>query len=322
GSCTIGGNIATNAGGNRVIRYGMMRDMVLGLEAVLADGTVVSSMNQMIKNNAGYDLKQLHIGGEGTLGVITRAVLRCREAVSSHPTLLVAVEDFDKLMRFLKHVDSGLGGNLSAFEVMWNNFYTLVTTPPVENQPPLPGHYDYYALVEAMGASADMVESVMANALEQELIADAVLAQSEAQVQDIWALRDGVEHVFLHGEPVLFDVSLRIPLMQDYVDEVNARLSQHFTDYYNFTFGHMGDGNLHFNVCMEDESEAARELVKQCVYEPLEKIGGSVSAEHGIGLGKKKWLASSRTDDEVTTMRLLKQALDPRGILNPGRIFD
>ncbi len=152
GSCTIGGNISTNAGGNRVIRYGMTRDMVLGLEAVLADGTVVSSMNRMIKNNAGYDLKQLFIGTEGSLGVVTRAVLRLREKPTTLPTLLVAVDEFSKLHKFLKHVDAALGGSLSAFEVMWNNFYRLVTTSPANNQAPIPADYPYYVLVEAMGS--------------------------------------------------------------------------------------------------------------------------------------------------------------------------
>ena len=159
GSCTIGGNISTNAGGNRVIRYGMTRDMVLGLEAVLADGTVVTSMNQMIKNNAGYDLKQLFIGTEGSLGVVTRAVLRLREKPSDLSTLFVAVDEFSRLPEFLKHMDSALGGCLSAFEVMWNNFYTLVTTEPATNQPPISQEYPYYVLVEAMGADDERTEA-------------------------------------------------------------------------------------------------------------------------------------------------------------------
>ena len=141
GSCTIGGNISTNAGGNRVIRYGMTRDMVLGVEAVLADGTIVSSMNQMIKNNAGYDLKQLFIGSEGSLGIVTRAVLRLREAPRERATLMVAVDEFEKLPVLLKYLDSELGGTLSAFELMWNNYYRLVTTEPAQNSAPMPQDY-------------------------------------------------------------------------------------------------------------------------------------------------------------------------------------
>ncbi|MEM9621066.1 MAG: FAD-binding oxidoreductase [Pseudomonadota bacterium] len=321
GSCTIGGNISTNAGGNRVIRYGMTRDMVLGLEAVLADGTVVSSMNQMIKNNAGYDLKQLFIGSEGTLGIVTRAVLRCRALLTQQPTVLVGVADFDRLMQFLKHVDAGLAGSLSAFEVMWNNYYQLVTTSPAENQAPLASDYAYYVLVEAQGATDALMEEVLASALEQGLVSDAVLAQSEAQRQQIWALRDDVEQAFRIGPIFLFDVSLRIPLMPDYVAEVNRRLAGQFKQYENFTLGHMGDGNLHFAIGVGDDSADARRAVEACVYAPLADIGGSVSAEHGVGLEKKPYLQIARSEAEIDLMRTLKKALDPKGILNPGKIF-
>jgi FAD/FMN-containing dehydrogenase len=322
GSCTIGGNIATNAGGNRVIRYGMTRDLVLGLEAVLADGTVVSSMNQMIKNNAGYDLKQLFIGTEGTLGVVTRAVLRCRERVESQPTMLVAVDDFDRLMHCLKHMDRGLRGNLSAFEVMWNDYYALVTTPPANNRPPLPRSHPYYALVEAMGADDQLVEHVLSDALEQGVIADAVLAQSEAQRLQLWALRDDVEQTFRYAPVFIFDVSMRIPFMAQYVSAVSDRLKERFDEVRNFAFGHMGDGNLHFLISVGDGSDSARRAVNECVYEPLADIGGSVSAEHGIGLEKKRYLGLSRSEAEIGLMRTLKKALDPKGILNPGKIFD
>ena len=322
GSCTIGGNISTNAGGNRVIRYGMARDMVLGLEVVLADGTIVSSMNRMIKNNAGYDLKQLFIGTEGTLGIVTRAVLRCREEVTSQPTMLVGVEDFDALMRFLKHVDGGLGGMLSAFEVMWNNYYRLVTTPPAKNKAPLGADYPYYVLVEAMGATDELVESVLASALDEGLIVDAVLAQSEAQRQELWALRDDVEQTFQFAPIFLFDVSLRIPDMHAYVARVDEGLRARFDDFKNFPLGHMGDGNLHFAIGVGSDSAEARAGVERAVYEPLAAIGGSVSAEHGVGLEKKPYLDIARSDVEIELMRTLKHALDPKGILNPGKIFD
>ena len=322
GSCTIGGNIATNAGGNRVIRYGMTRDMVLGLEAVLADGTVVTSMNRMIKNNAGYDLKQLFIGTEGSLGVITRAVLRLREAPQTRSTLLVAVDDFDKLSKFLKHIDAALGGSLSAFEVMWNNFYTLVTTPPAENQAPISRDYPYYVLVEAMGSDDAMVEAAMAQAYENELVVDAVIAQSEAQRLQLWALRDSVEECMRFAPTFTFDVSLRISHMRDYVDEVNRLLEKQYEDYKNFTFGHMGDGNLHLVIAVGKGGPEVRRAVEACVYQPLAEIQGSVSAEHGVGLEKKDYLALSRSAEEIELMRRLKIALDPKAILNPGKIFD
>jgi len=289
---------------------------------VLADGTIISSMNQMIKNNAGYDLKHLFIGSEGTLGVVTRAVLRCRAQVDTQPTMLVAVESFAKLALFLKHTDRGLRGSLSAFEVMWNNFYTLVSTPPAKNQPPLPQSYPYYVLIEAMGAEDTLVEQVLEQALEAELIADAVVAKSEAQRQQIWALRDDVEQTFQHAPVFVFDVSLRIPFMEEYVNEVNRRLGDAFTDVKNFTLGHMGDGNLHFVVSVGDGSDEARATVERCVYEPLANIDGSVSAEHGVGLEKKPYLNICRSPEEIGLMQTMKKALDPKGILNPGKIFD
>ncbi len=319
GSCTIGGNISTNAGGNRVIRYGMTRDMVLGLEAVLADGTVVTSMNQMIKNNAGYDLKQLFIGTEGSLGVVTRAVLRLREKPSELSTLFVAVDEFARLPEFLKHMDSSLGGCLSAFEVMWNNFYTLVTTEPATNQPPISQEYPYYVLVEAMGADNERTEAALAEAYEQGMIVDAVVAQSEGQRQQLWAMRDDVVQTFRYAPNYAFDVSMRISRMEDYVDEVNKRLNAKYDEVHNFTFGHMGDGNLHLVVSV---GESDRKGVEACVYEPLADISGSVSAEHGVGLEKKPYLGIARNDTEIELMRTLKRALDPKGILNPGKIFD
>jgi len=322
GSCTIGGNISTNAGGNRVIRYGMTRDMVLGLEAVLADGTVVTSMNQMIKNNAGYDLKQLFIGTEGTLGIVTRAVLRCREEVTSQPTLMVGVDTFAHLVAFLKHVDGQLGGSLSAFEVMWNNYYQLVTTEPATNTAPMDAGYAFYVLVEAMGADDERVQVIVEAALEQGLIVDAVVAQSEAQRQQLWALRDDVEQAFRYGPVFLFDVSLRIPLMEDYVAKVDEGLAAEFSEFHNFTLGHMGDGNLHFAIWVGDDSAASRQAVERCVYSPLEAIAGSVSAEHGVGLEKKPYLSIARSSVEIELMRTLKHALDPKGLLNPGKIFD
>ena len=325
GSCTVGGNIATNAGGNRVIRYGMTRDMVLGVEAVLADGTVVSAMNEMIKNNAGYDVKQLFIGSEGSLGVVTRAVLRLRERPRSQETMLVAVESFDKVAALLKAMDAKLGGTLSAFEVLWNNFYRLVTTPPAAQQPPLKQDYPYYALVEAMGGDADAdrarLQSAFEEAYEDGLIADAVVASSEAQRQALWALRDDVEQVNQYQPMFIFDVSLRLSKMEAYVAEVNRRLEDAFGEYVNFTFGHIGDGNIHFGTSAGSD-EGAHDAVKRAVYEPLAAIGGSISAEHGIGLDKKKYLHLSRNAEEVALMRTLKRALDPNGILNRGKIFD
>ena len=322
GSCAIGGNISTNAGGNRVIRYGMTRDMVLGLEAVLADGTIVSSMNQMIKNNAGYDLKQLFIGSEGSLGIVTRAVLRLREAPKDRSTLMVAVDEFEKLPRLLRHLDSNLGGTLSAFELMWNNYYRLVTTEPAQNPAPMPPDYAFYVLVEAIGTGSDRMEEILADAWEKEIVADAVIAQSEAQRMELWAIRDDVGQLNQFSPNFTFDVSLRISHMIDYVNEVNRRLEERFPNMVNYIIGHMGDGNLHFLVVPNEGDHSLRHDVEACVYEPLADISGSVSAEHGVGLEKKPWLDISRAPEEIDLMRRMKLALDPKGLLNPGKIFD
>lgn len=323
GSCTLGGNVATNAGGNRVIRYGMTRALVLGLEAVLADGSVVTSLNRMIKNNAGYDLKQLFVGSEGTLGVITRVVLRLFERPKSQDVALVAVDSFAALTRFLKHIDAGLGGSLSAFEAMWREFYQLVTTPPAKSQAPLPDTHPYYVLVEAQGADpekdAQRFNAALESALERGLIADAAIAHSSRERAAIWALRDDVLQIGREGIPITFDVSLPIAAMEAYVADVRAALAA-WPGHRCWIWGHLGDGNLHIAV-LAAANMASRAEIETIVYQPLEEIGGSVSAEHGVGLEKKPYLALCRNAGELALMRTLKRSLDPHNILNPGKIF-
>jgi len=324
GSAQIGATVATNAGGNSVIRYGMTRDSVLGLEAVLADGTVISSMNRMIKNNAAYDLKQLFIGSEGTLGVVTRLVLRLREAPRSVQSAMVGCDEFTHVTKLLKHMDAALGGTLSAFEVMWNDFYRLVTTPPSKGSPPIGQEHAYYVLLEGAGGdtSRDQArfEEALGEAIEQGIVADAVVASSEAQRESLWALRDDIEALFRLGMPVAFDISLPITEMESYVADMLARLEREWPAYRRFVFGHLGDGNLHV-IAAGPPSHEAKEGIERCVYEPLAARNGSVSAEHGIGLEKQPWLALSRSADELALMRRIKNALDPKGILNPGRVL-
>ncbi|HUJ04091.1 MAG TPA: FAD-binding oxidoreductase, partial [Rhizomicrobium sp.] len=325
GSATIGGNISTNAGGNRVIRYGMMRELVLGLEAVLADGTVVSSLNHLIKNNAGYDLKQLFIGSEGTLGVVTQAVLRLRPKPVSQNVALVALDDFAHLPRLLRDVERGLGGTLSAFEVMWGDFYRLVTTPPAQGKPPLPQDHKYYVLIEALGGDevgdGERFERVLMAELEKSEIADAVIAKSKAECGRIWGLRDDVLQAWRIAPVFTFDVSIPIGKMEAYVDEVSRALAARWPESKVMIFGHMGDGNLHFIAGVGDGTNEVRHEVEHIIYSPLEPRGGSVSAEHGIGLEKREYLALSRNAHEIALMQKLKRTLDPKNILNPGKIF-
>ena len=325
GSCFIGGNIATNAGGNRVIRYGMTRESVLGIEAVTSDGTILSSMNRMIKNNAGYDLKQLFIGTEGTLGIVTRCVLRLREAPISQNTALVGIEDFNSIIKFLKYIDSGLGGNMSAFEVMWKEFYAMVTNFIDETTLPLKRNIPYYVLVESMGSDQsrdeDHFEILLSKALEDSIIIDAVLAKSEKERRALWSLRDDVEKQAQYGPTVMFDVSLPINEMESYVSQVNINLRNNWSKFHHIVWGHLADGNLHLVVGTGDLESNTIKRIENSVYEPLKLIGGSISAEHGIGLEKKPYLHLSRSEEEINYMKALKNTFDPKGILNPGLIF-
>ncbi len=324
GSATIGGNIATNAGGTRVVRYGMARGLVLGLEVVLADGTVLTSLNRMLKNNAGYDLKQLFIGSEGTLGVVTRAELRLVAKPRSHDTALVAAPDFAALVRVLHHLDAGLAGQLSAFEAMWGNFYDINTAPPTQHSAPLARGAAMYALIESLGAEpvADQarLEGLLGELLEAGVITDAALAKSDQERRAMWAIREDVFAVSRIARAQAFDVSLPIDAMLDYTRQVATDLRSIVGPERTFIFGHLADGNLHL-VVASGEDVAVRRRVEEVIYRPLADIGGSVSAEHGIGTERIDYLSWSRTPAEIELMRTLKRALDPRGILNPGKVI-
>ncbi len=326
GSCTIGGNIATNAGGVRVIRYGMMRQQVLGLEAVLADGTVVSSMNHMLKNNAGYDLKQLFIGSEGTLGIVTRAVLRLQPKMSSEQTALVACPSFEALTGLLQHMGHNLGGSLGTFEVMWRNHYALLTVESGRHTPPLSSDSPFYVIVESLGVddetNAARFGQALESAFESGLIVDAVLAQSDTQRRGIWAIREDIEGLILNLAPLFtFDISLPIPEMEAYTDRLETTLRRDWPQGRMVVFGHLGDGNLHVSISVGSAAAEARRAVEQLVYSPLAELGGSISAEHGVGLEKRDYLALSRTPEEIALMRTLKQALDPRNLLNRHKVL-
>jgi FAD/FMN-containing dehydrogenase len=328
GSATIGGTIATNAGGNRVVRYGMMRDMVLGLEAVLADGTILSNLSRIIKNNTGYDLRHLFIGSEGTLGVVTRATLRLRERPASRDVAMAATNDFASLTKLLKHMDHALGGRLSAFEVMWQAHYDLVTQPPAKSTSPLERGYSYYVLVESLGADPERDGEAFLSALDaaqqRGMIADAAVAQSRAEGDALWAIRDDVGQLGRFAPVRVFDISLPLSVTERYVEDLAREVQARWPYAHCSIFGHLGDGNLHVAVGSQDPAAGSVDTDALCamVYRPLAALGGSVSAEHGIGLEKKPWLHISRSIDEVAVMRSIKEALDPLYLLNPGKIFD
>jgi FAD/FMN-containing dehydrogenase len=328
GSATIGGCIAMNAGGVRVLRYGVMRDLVLGLEVVLADGTVLTSLNQMLKNNAGYDLKQLFIGSEGTLGVVTQAVLRLFPAPVTRATALLGVQEFGQVVALLSHLQRNLDGALASFEVMWNDYYRLTTTPPAPTWPPLGQEHPYYVLVETLGGDPSGDDHRFTRALDCSadagLFADAVIAGSAAQRDELWRVREDSEQIERqHHLTFGYDVSLPIGAMEQYVFTVRSALAREFgPDVRCWVYGHLGDGNLHINVWAPALQPDDAGRVAAIVYAPLPAVGGSISAEHGIGLEKKGYLALCRTPAEIETMRLLKRTLDPHDILNSGKVFD
>jgi FAD/FMN-containing dehydrogenase len=327
GSCTIGGNIATNAGGMEVIRYGMMREQVLGLEVVLADGSVLSSMNQMAKNNAGYDLKQLFIGSEGTLGIVTRAVLRLRPATHSRETALVACNSLAEVIALLDSAQAQLGETLTRFEVMDGPYYGAQTGPGGHRRA-LAAGYGWYVLVEARGTSPERDAQHFQGWLDQvvtsAIAADAVVPGNSRQLANLWQIREAFDGIIADRPCFLYDVSLPIANMASYVEELRAAVHRQWPSAALYTLGHMGDGNLHFFLSPRapGENNGLKSQADNLVYRPLAALGGSVSAEHGIGMDKKPWLSHSRSEAEIAVMKRIKTLLDPHELLNRGRIFD
>ena len=324
GSCTIGGNIATNAGGNQVIRFGMMRNLVLGLEAVLADGTIVSSMNKMLKNNAGYDLKQLFIGTEGTLGIVTRAVLRLFPKLPAKTTALCAVADFDACVALLHALQGQLGGALSAFEAMWAPYFHYVIDHVDGVRSPFDVRHPIYVLIETEGtdetSDRERMESALTRLFEDGVLIDAALAQSSREAASLWNIRDGIAEITPLLQPMLaFDVSMPISAMPGFLARVDEEFNATFGAVTTLIFGHVGDSNLHLSVTTGREEDL--DGLCEIVYSATGAVSGSISAEHGIGVHRLKYLRHSRSEDEIALMRRLKGALDPDGLLNAGRVF-
>lgn len=321
-NCMLGGNVATNAGGTKVIRYGMIRDSVLGLEAVLADGTVISSMNRYIKNNSGFDLKHLFIGTEGTLGIVTRIVFRLSVTPTSHNVALVGAKSYEDVVEILRRVRAALGAGLCGFEVMWNEFYSKATQPLGPRSSPLPVDLPFYAIIEAMGNDPDRDNAAFENTLEGlfdgNLVTDGVVAKSDKEREEIWAIRHEVE--WLVRDAFNFDVSLRIADVGKYVDEISRRIEADVPGAFVAAFGHLGDNNIHVSVLADGAD--VEHIVRNHVYDALRPYEGAISAEHGIGLEKRAYLPISRSAEEIALMGSLKRMMDPKNILNPGKVID
>ena len=326
GSAQIGGVVSTNAGGLRVLKYGMTRGLVLGLEAVLSNGEVISSMKKVIKDNSGYDLKQLFIGSEGTLGVVTKVIFKLEEKPESRCSALVALNNYDNVVNLLKFIEKGLSGTLTGFELMWNETYKTMLDSSENYSPLLPSTYPFYVFIESLGSNLnsdfDKLSELISKAAEKNLIEDAILAQNEREQKIIWDMREDVS--VLAKKSMFdqhFDISLPIPLIDKEVQIATKKLKKLPFVEHVFTFGHVADGNIHFIIGKNNNSIENTEKINEVIYSNLKENGGSVSAEHGIGLDKKKYLHTSRSAEEIKLMKTLKEILDPKNILNPGRVI-
>ncbi|WP_323040359.1 FAD-binding oxidoreductase [Gemmobacter sp.] len=325
GSCTVGGVIGTNAGGNQVLRYGMTRDHVLGLEAVLADGTVLPAMNRLLKNNVGLDLKQMFIGTEGTMGVVTQAVFRLHPRPTSGATAFVGVADSAAMLALLSTARKALGPALISFEVMWPSFYDIMRAGSGAAHP-LAGQHGVYIVIEAGGfdpSVRERLETTLGDAMEAGIIEDAVIAGNLREERALWAVRESVsEYPRIIGKLTPFDIGIPLDRMAEAVATLEAAITARWPDARALSYGHMGDSNLHLvvNVPSAGDDQPSKEI-KALVYGLTREYAGTVSAEHGIGIIKRDVIGYSRSPEELAAMRAVKAALDPRGILNPGKAF-
>lgn len=326
GSCTVGGNLSTNAGGNRVIKYGTMRDQLLGIEVVLADGSVLSGLHKMVKNNTGYDMRHLLAGAEGTLGVVTRAVLKLQPKPLSVATAWCGLADYEAVTTLLRRAKAELSGGVSAFEVMWPSYLDFMLTRVKGLRAPLAQRQPMNVLLESSGSDAAhhpaAFEQFLARMMEEGVIQDAAVAHSQADARSLWAIRDATaEFPILLPNMSAFDVSFAIGDIGRAALECEAMLRERWPGSTALVYGHLGDGNLHVIVDVEGGGAETNAAVEAAVYDLVRRYHGAVSAEHGIGLLKRKVLGHTRSPAELAAMRAIKAALDPKGILNPGKVI-
>jgi FAD/FMN-containing dehydrogenase len=333
GSCTIGGNLSTNAGGVNVLRYGNTRDLVLGLEVVLPDGRIWNGLRSLRKDNTGYDMKHLFVGAEGTLGVITAAVLKLFPRPSASATAWASVPDPEAALKLLALLRQHCGDRINAFELISRACLDLVLRHVPGTRDPLSAPHEWYVLTEVADSQPGEqlrldLEAALQDALESNLVMDATIAESGAQAQALWRIRESIPEA-ARGEPGMLyrhDISVAVSAIPAFIREAHPALETRFPGAQLICFGHLGDGNLHYNAFVPGRNRsdaAAREAhdVTDLIYDLVQRYGGSFSAEHGVGLAKVKELARYKNPVELDLMRTIKATLDPKGVMNPGKVL-
>jgi FAD/FMN-containing dehydrogenase len=332
GTCQIGGNLATNAGGTSVLRYGMMRELVLGLEVVLPDGRILDSLSGLRKDNTGYDVKSLFLGAEGTLGIITAATLKLFPAIRSIATAFVAVASVQAAVELLSRLRNHSGDCISSFELIPRLAVDLTVQHIRPVVDPLPGRHDWYVLCELTSPRAEepldtVLENVLAESHTAGLVEDAAIAQSGREAESFWFVRENIPRAQrLDGASLKHDVSVPVAALPQFVKQAAEWISGHVPEGRLIAYGHVGDGNLHFNLNQDPlvpaETFLARaEEVKRAIHDLVHEFGGSFSAEHGIGRLKVAELERYASPVELALMRSIKPAFDPNGIMNPGKVL-
>ncbi|MBW8335790.1 FAD-binding oxidoreductase [Stutzerimonas stutzeri] len=326
GSSQIGGNIGTNAGGIKVIRYGMTRNWVAGMKVVTGKGDVLELNKDLIKNATGYDLRQLFIGAEGTLGFVVEATMRLERQPTNLTALVLGTPDFDSIMPVLHAFQDKL--DLTAFE-----FFSDKALAKVLGRGDVPAPFEtdcpFYALLEFEATTEERAEQALAtfeHCVEQGWVLDGVMSQSEQQLQNLWKLREYISETISHWTPYKNDISVTVGKVPAFLKEIDAIVGEHYPDFEIVWFGHIGDGNLHLNILKpdamdKDEFFGKCATVNKWVFETVQKYNGSISAEHGVGMTKRDYLEYSRSPAEIEYMKAVKAVFDPNGIMNPGKIF-
>jgi len=331
GSCTIGGNLASNAGGIAVLRYGNARELVLGLEVVLPDGRIWNGLRGLRKDNTGYDLRDLFVGSEGTLGVITAAVLKLHARPVARATAWVGAQSVDALVQLLAGMRAACGERLVAFEMISQESLDLILRHVTDVRAPLAASHPFNALIELSDTQeeglADLLESSLGDALEAQLIEDVVVSQTHAQTQAFWKIREGISQAQVRaGKAVKHDIALPISAIAAFVDAADAAVRSVLPDAQIINFGHLGDGNLHYNVLLPldaapDALAATAARLNRVVHDLVAAANGSISAEHGVGQLRRDELRHYKSDVELALMQCIKQSLDPHRIMNPGKLI-